>query len=891
MYTNLRYIVFLLLFFYFGNHWSHSQINQLKRISKIDETQPVKTKKSKKKDINNSVIDTSQTDSTKINKEFLEANIKHIAKDYMSNDFENQTATLYNEAELYYQDIELKAGKIIIDYKNSLAYAMGIYDSLGEYIQKPVFKQGSQESVQDSLIYNFVNEKALIYNSRTEQQGIVISGNLTKRENDSTFYINKAKFTTSTKEKPDFYISTSNIKVVPNSKIVGGFSNLVIADVPTPLILPFFYAPITKGRASGFLIPTWGENRNQGYFLQNGGYYFALNDYVDLAVLADIYTNGSWGLRTESSYALRYRFTGNFSFRYESLVNSERGFPDYSKANNFFVRWSHSQSTQANPTSRFSASVNFGSSSFFRNSLNESSSPHYITNTFSSSISYFKKFDGTPFNLNASLTHTQNTNTERIDMNLPSLNFNMDRIYPFAPKFGMKKNPIHNLGVTYTMSAQNRVSTTDDNFGTAKMWDNAQTGVKHDVSMGTNMKFLKFVTVSPNASYRDVWYFKTIEKNWDDDIDEVVTDTINGFDSFREWGANVSASTTFYGTFNFKKGKLQAIRHVVRPSISYNYRPDFSNYYDEYQASLDPEDIREYTRFQNGMYGRPSRGLNNSVGFSLNNTLEAKVAEKEESDGEDNFKKVKLLNNLNFSTNYNMAADSLKWSPLRMTAGTVLLKNKLNVNLNATMDPYAINANGTKINTFNINNGGSLFRLTNAGLSANYSISSKEIGKNKSTSTDKSDNQNNQNNTGPDEFFGKSLTDNRQELNSSKDNKSKVAELYNAEMPWDLRFRYSLNYTNSRGENRISANSVQVSGNLEFSPKWRVGISSGYDFENKGITYTQLRFERDLDSWRFSFNWVPFGDRATYYFFIGIKSSALSDLKYDQRQTPDKRLF
>ena len=891
MYTNLRYIVFLSLFFCFGVNLSHAQFRQLKNIGDSDRTISDKPKKSKKKDINNSVLDTSKTDSTKINKEFLEANIKHIAKDYMSNDFEKQTAELYNEAELYYQDIELKAGKIIIDYKNSLAYATGIFDSLGEYIQRPVFKQGNQESVQDSLIYNFKNEKALIYNSRTEQQGITISGDMTKRENDSTFYINKAKFTTSQKEKPDYYISTSNIKVVPNSKIVGGFSNLVIADVPTPLILPFFYAPITQGRASGFLIPTWGENRNQGFFLQNGGYYFALNDYVDLAVLADLYTNGSWGIRTESSYSLRYKFSGNFSFRYESLVNSERGFPDYSKSTNFFVRWSHSQSTQSNPSARFSASVNFGSSSFFRNSLNESSSPHYITNTFSSSISYFKKFDGTPFNMNASLTHTQNTNTERIDMNLPSFNLNMDRIYPFAPKFGVKKNPIQNLGVTYSMNAQNRVSTTDDDFGTSKMWENAQSGIKHDISMGTNMKFMKFVTISPNASYRDVWYFKTIEKNWDDDINEVVTDTIDGFSTFREWGANVSASTTFYGTFNFKKGNLQAIRHVVRPSISYNYRPDFSKYYDEYQASLDPDDIREYTKFQNGMFGSPSRGLNNSIGFSLNNTLEAKVADKDGKE-EDAFKKVKLLNNLNFSTNYNMAADSLKWSPVRMTAGTVLFHNKLNVNLNATMDPYAINANGSKINTFNINNGGSLFRLTNAGLSANYSISSKEIGKNKTASDGKSNNQNNQVNNGPDEFFGKSLTDNRQVLNGSKDEeKTKVAKLYNTVMPWDLRFRYSLNYINGRGENRISANSVQVSGNLEFSPKWRVGISSGYDFENKGITYTQLRFERDLDSWRFSFNWVPFGDRATYYFFIGIKSAALSDLKYDQRQTPDKRLF
>ncbi len=888
MHTNLKYRVFIFMIFCFGINLSFSQVNQNK-----NNKGTIKNSIDKLKTTNNSELliskqDTIKIDSIKVTKEYLEDNIIHKAKDYMSNDFINQKVVLYDEAELYYQDIELKAGKIIIDYKNNLAFATGIFDSLGNYIQKPQFKQGAQQSEQDSLIYNFKNEKAIIYHSKIEQQGVIITGDMTKRENDSTFYINKARFTTSQKEKPDYYIQTSNIKVVPNSKIVGGLSNLVIADVPTPLFLPFFYAPITKGRSSGFIIPTWGESRNQGYFLQNGGYYFSINDYVDLAVLADIYTNGSWGIRTESSYALKYRFTGNFSFRYENLINSQRGFPNYSKSTNFFVRWSHSQSSQANPNGRFSTSVNFGSSNFFTESLNESSSAYYLTNTFSSSISYYKKFVGTPFNMNVSLTHTQNTNTEKIDMNLPSLQLNMDRIYPFAPKFGAKKNPIQNLGVTYSMNAQNRISTTDEEFGTGEMFKNAKSGIKQDVSMGTNMKLFKYFTISPSASYREIWQFKTIDKNWDKDEEIVVTDTINGFASFREYSASVSASTTFYGMVNFKKGRLQAIRHVVRPSISYSYRPDFSQYYDEYQASLDPDDIREYTRFENGTFGVPSKSLSNSIGFSLNNTLEAKVASKDSSK-DDESKKINLLNNLNFSTSYNMAADSLRWSPLRMNAGTQLLNNKLNINVNATMDPYAINANGTKINTFNINNGGSLFRLTSASLTSNYSIKSSEFGKNKKKSSSK--NKENTERASSDNLFGGSITDNRQQINTKDKDEVKVTKLYKTEMPWDISLRYSLTYSNTIGQNKISANSVQLSGNLEFSPKWRVGISSGYDFENKGITYTQLRFERDLDSWRFTFNWVPFGDRSTYYFFIGVKSSALSDLKYDKRQVPDKRLF
>ena len=890
MYTNLRYLLFLSLFFCFVNQAAFGQKKQNKDsdVNDINRTDSLRILPTT--NLEPIVLDTVKTDSINVTPEYLEDNIIHRSKDYMSNDFINQKATLYDEAELYFQDIVLKAGMIIIDYKNSLATATGIYDTAGVYIQRPHFKQGPQESTQDSLIYNFKNEKAIIYNSKTEQQGMIITGDFAKKENDSTFYINRARFTTSLKEKPDYYVQTNNIKIVPNSKIVGGMSNLVIADVPTPLVLPFFYSPLTSGTASGFIIPVWGQNVNQGYFLQNGGYYFALSDYVDLSILGDIYTNGSWGLRMDSNYALRYKFTGNFSFRYENLINSQKGFPDYSKSTNFFIRWTHSQSSQSSPNSRFSASVNFGSSSFFTESINESSSPFYLTNTFSSSVSYYKKFVGTPFNMNASMTHTQNTNTEAIDMNLPSLVLNMDRVYPFAPKVGSKKNPLQNIGLTYSMNAQNRISTTDDDFGTGRMFNDSRSGIKHDVSMSTNAKALKYVSIAPTVVYRDVWYFKTIDKYWDDDINEVVTDTIDGFDSYREYSAGLSASTTIYGGVEFKGGgKIQALRHVMRPSLSYSYRPDFSQYYDEYQASIDPDDIRDYTRFQGGIYGTPSQGLSSSIGMSLNNTLEAKVAEKD-AEPDDKPRKIKILNNLNFSTSYNMAADSLNWSPLRMTAGTQMLKNKLNVNLNASMDPYALNANGTRINKFNIDNGGSLLRLTNASFTANYSISSKDIGKDKKDSGSSGSVDSGAGSA--DNMFGESLLERNKELNSNKDDKEiKKTKLYKTEMPWDLKVRYSLTYNNSRSQSEITANSVQISGDLEFSPKWRVGVSSGYDFRDMGITYTQLRFERDLDSWRFSFNWVPFGDRATYYFFIGIKSGPLTDLKYDQRKTPDKGLF
>ncbi len=876
MYTNLKHILLVLLFFSVGITNSFSQETKQK------DTLSVKA-------IDTVAKDTVKVDSIKP-KEFLDDIIKKKATDYISNNFITKTTTLYNNAELYYQDIELKAGIIIIDYEKNLAYAKGIVDTAGVYTQRPIFKQANQESIQDSLIYNFKNERAVIYNTTTEQNGITINGALTRRENDSTLYISNAKFTTSLKDKPDYYIGTNIIKVVPGKKVVGGLSQLILAGVPTPAVLPFFYAPLTKERSSsGIKLPTWGENNQQGFFLQNLGYYFAINDYVDLSVLGDIYTNGSWGLRFESNYALRYKFSGSFSLRFENLITSQRGFDDFAQRNNFYLRWSHSQDAKSNPNSRFSSSVNLGSSRYFRESLNEINIGRGITNTFSSSISYYKKFVGTPFNMNMSLTHTQNTNTELIDMNLPSMQVSMDRIYPFAPKNGSKKNPIQNLGLTYSMDLQNRVTTTDDEFFKAGMFDNARSGLRQNVSLSTNIKALNYITLSPSANYSEVSYLKTIARSYDPTLEEgnqVVTDTVNGFDSFRQYSGGISASTTIYGEYTFKKGRLKAIRHTLRPEISFNYTPDFSSFYEEVQQSEDPDDTLEFTRFEGGIFGAPSRGLSSNLTFRLNNVFEAKVMSKDSTETEP--KKITLLNSLNFSSSYNMAADSLKWSPVRMTASTNFFDNKLTVNMNATLDPYALNANNTRINTFNINNGGSLFRLTQASINTSYSLSSDIFSK----KDEKKEGKNNSQNKDPlsDDLLGDNLTTRNSKYDGEQLEK-KTAKLYDSNIPWNISLRHTFGYSNSRRESDISSNSLQFSGDVELSPKWSVGISSGYDFKRKGITPTSLNFERDLDSWRMSFNWVPFGNRTSYYFFIGVKSSIFSDLKYDQRRVPDRRLF
>ncbi len=839
--------------------------------------------------IMNDSIKISSKDSIKKPVEMLESIVQHSADSIIRQDIKNKKITLYKNAKVHYKDIDLTAGYIEIDNNTNIITAKGIKDSIGKYSELPVFKQGSQESTQDTIKFNFKTEKAKIWNLKTDQEGLIIRGEVSKKHNDSVIFIENIKMTSSEKENPDYYIKIKKAKFIKDQKLVAGTSQLVIADVPTPVIIPFIYVPLTKGRTSGFLMPTYGENNNQGYFLQNGGYYLVINDNFDLAILGDIYTNGSWGLRTESGYAVRYKYSGNFDFRYENLTSSLKGLSDYGNTSNFNLRWSHSQDQKASPHSRFSASVNMGSSKYFKQSNNEINNNSFLNNTLSSSVSFYKKFVGTPFNTTVSVTHQQNTNTEQITMSLPSFQLNMDRIYPFVGKGGAKNNAIQKTGLTYAMKGDNNIQTSDEFFLKKEMFDSAKSGIQQDMSLSTNMKLFKYFTLSPNANYKETWYFDQLQKTFDDTKNAVVTDTINRFTSFREYNTALSLSTTFYGMFKFKPGsKIEAIRHVVRPSVSYSYTPDFSFYNKEYtKQTAGVEESVEYSPFENGIFGRPGSGISNSINMSIANNLEAKVRNKDTTNADEKSKKIILLNNLNFSTSYNMAADSLKWSPVGVNAGTNLFNNKLSINANATLDPYAIDVDGKKINTFNFNNGGSLFRLTSAGMSMNYALAGGGDKKEK-TAQEKNKQANNS-----DGIFGENITtSNQQPANEqSADEKVKTTKLFQYSIPWTLNLAYSLNYSNSNRQQEISSNSLMFSGDVELTPKWKVGFSSGYDFKNTGFTYTQLRFSRDLDSWKLNFNWVPFGDRQSYFFFIGIKSAMLSDLKYDKHNQPDKRLF
>jgi lipopolysaccharide assembly outer membrane protein LptD (OstA) len=847
-------------------------------------------------------IDTVQKDSLPEKEPLLLDKIRYKAKDYAKLSQKDHKIYLYNEAEIYYQDTELKAGVIIMDYEKNEVYAGRIKDSTGTYSQIPFFKQGSMEVRPDSIRFNFDTQKALIFNSRSEQQAglgalgsdaMKVYAEITKKENDSVYFLYEGKLTTSKDTiNPDYYIRVRKAKFVPKKKIIAGYSNMYIADVPTPIALPFAYFPLTTGRVAGLLFPTFGNDPTRGYFLQNGGYYLPINDYVDLSITGDVYTNGSYGLRGESQYIKRYKFRGNVNVRYENIINSQKGFDDYSRSTNYNIQWSHSQDTKASPNSMFSASVNFGSSQYFRNSLNQFNVPNTQNNNLSSSISYSKTFPEYPLvNMSLTATHNQNTNTEAVNLTLPTLTTSVERIYPFAKRDGIKKGIIQNINFQYNLRAENRIATTDSLFFTSKMFEGAKVGAQHSIPISTNFKIAKHFSVTVGANYDDVWTLQTYDRKYDQDTRRgVVTDTVSGFDRYGEYNLSASLGTTLYGTFNLGEDKkIQAIRHTMRPSMSYGYTPAFDQYYQDYLDETGDQilsangDIQRYSRFEQTLNGAPGLNKSSAMSFNLANTLEAKVRDKDSTATEP--KKVSLLNAFNLSTDYNFEADSLKLSPLNITGGTSILNNKMSINFSSSLDPYAIDNNGTRIETWNKDNGGSLFRLTRANANVSYSISSTSFGKNKKEEEEEPEDDYIAASGGrTDDLFGRSNSFGDQRGLRQDDNEDPAESTnYGNKLPWDLRLAYTVTYNNSNRQNDITNNSLMFSGNIDLTPMWKVGISSGYDFKNKGFTITQLRFERDLKSFRMNFDWTPFGTYERWYFFIGIKSSLLKDLKWENR--------
>ncbi|WP_167342013.1 putative LPS assembly protein LptD [Nonlabens sp. SY33080] len=903
LYHPLRTLLFFTVFLTALNYsWSQELPSSNTPIPVKEEPKPEEEKELKvnAEDLIKPQDSTKKDSTTTEKKPFLE--YKLVSKASRKRiDRRNNIITLYDNAIIEYGDTKLEAGKIVIDNNTGDVFAYGIVnDSTQAYEQKPVFTQGTNVVEPDSIIFNKDSKKALTYNSRTTQGEFNVFAETTKKVNDSVFYMKRARFTTSSNpDNPEYYFLAQKIKFVPKKKIVTGLVNMWIADVPTPIGLPFAYFPMTEERKSGVIVPSFGNNVNQGYFLQNGGYYFAINDYVDLTVLGDYFTNGSYGFRVESSYAKRYSFNGNFRFSYENQVQSERGFSDFRKSTIYNINWQHSQDPKANPDSRFSASVNLGSSRFYSNSFNQINQAATLNNNFSSSINYSKTFQGEPqVNFNIGVTHSQLVQTGEVTMNLPNFQGSVSRVFPFAPKFGAKKGIIENINLQYNVRAENRITTTDEDFLSDRMFEGAQSGIRHTIPVATNFKVGPF-SVSANANYEETWVFQTTKTTAvinDQGLATTEIDTLSGFDSYRTYRYGASVGTTIYGLWenSNKKGKYQAIRHTIRPNISYSANPSFDQYYDrvltESGQDIFPEE-RFASRFDRTLFGAPGRNFSSSIGIGVQNNLEAKVRERDTTKTEP--RKVQLIKSLNFQTAYNLAGDSLQWSPINMSA-VIPITKKIDLNLNANLDPYALDANNRRVDEFNINNGGSLFRLTNAGARLNFTLSDKDFTRSEDDEEDdlgdeKVENRSLSQGGREDDLFGKPL-DYAENYKNKKQDPEEVnvdEKRYRFKIPWRLNIAYTMTYNNAARQNEINRQSLMVSGDVELSPRWSVGGNTGYDFANNGISFTTLRFNRDLESFRMSFNWTPIGPNQSWFFFIGIKASALSDIKWDQRRQPD----
>ncbi|HSH65803.1 MAG TPA: putative LPS assembly protein LptD, partial [Bacteroidia bacterium] len=724
------------------------------------------------------------TDSVKHAKEdsFLDDKVNYKAEDSTTADMFNKKAYLYNKAEVYYQDMILKAGYIEIDFGKKLVVARGVPDSTGKIVQRPVFEQGPEKFTAGEITYNFETKKGKIKDVITQQGDGYIHGADIKKDTNNMYYVSQGRYTTcDLVDDPHYYLQAKKIKVIPNDKIITGPAELYIADVPTPLVLPFGYFPNKKGRRSGLIMPGYGETDRLGFFLSNGGFYYGGSELFDAAILGDIYSNGGFSTRISSNYNKRYKHSGNVGFNYSHLYTLDAN-PELEHQpvlNDFRLNWSHNQDPRAHPDSRFSANVNLGTSRYGR--YNGNVNTDYLNTTYSSSLNYYKGFTGTPFTVNIGARHSQNVISKAIDIQLPTISATMTRITPFKNNNRIGKRWYDQVGVSADLQATNSISTLDSLlFKTGTLKKKMKNGVSLRVPISTTFNVFKYIRITPSINTVTNLYTQTINKHFNADSGRVQIDTVRAISISNEASASTAVSTMLYGDYFFKTKHLKQIHHVVTPNISFNYRPDYGErqfgYYNTYNDSINRE--FEYSKFEGAVFSGPGSGKIGSVGFSLGNTLEAKI--KNSSDSGDVFKKLTLLDNLSASVSYNAAAKHFKWSQISLNGRTRLF-NKIDMNTSASFDPYVyiLNENDkyVRIERFEIYNG-HLPRFTNASLAISTSLRSKD----KSSTGKKS----------PNVGEAPPPTSLREELQYVNDHPEAYIDF---NIPWNLNISYNAYYT------------------------------------------------------------------------------------------------
>ena len=820
---------------------------------------------------------------------FLDGAIEGKSTDSLVYDVRNKLVYVYNEGDVTYQNSNLKADFMRIDMTDKTVFAYGKPDSLDgkAIVTKPEFSDGSASYQMDTITYNFATEKAKIKGVATQQGDGWLVGGSVKKMPDNTINIQDGMYTTCDEtDHPHFYLAMTKAKVQPGKKVITGPAYLVMEDVPIYFLgIPYGFFPINMGPKSGLLMPSYGEDGTRGFFLRDLGYYITLGDYADLAVRGGFYTLGSWEASAASRYIKRYKYSGSFNIQYSNIKTGEKGEPDYLKQSNFRVQWTHSQDAKANPGSTFSASVNFATSGYNRYSANTLND--ILSTQTNSSISYSKSWTGTPFSLSANMAISQNSSNQSISLTLPTVVFNVSRIYPFKRKEKTGKDRWYEkISMQYTGKMTNSVTTTESEIFTKKTLENMKNGIEHSIPVSASFNVFNYINLSPSFNYNEKWFFKKVEYEWNPMTNKVDTMANEyGFYRLYNYSMSVSASTTVYGMYDFTKKKrdrkIQAIRHVLTPSIGFSYTPDFGDFKYGYYKSLQRDSLgttQTYSPYAQNAYSVPSSGRAMSMNFSLSQNLEMKVLSKRDTSG---VKKIKLIDELRISGSYNFLADSMRLSTIPISFRTTLFGN-FGINLSATLDPYRLTPDGKRINK--------LFfpgRIVSTGWSFGYTFKSRD---------DRSQTAINDITSIPPEYMNP-FYDPYGTMDPVLRRQYMAQTYYDFSLPWNFGFNYTVNYSITtgnyppKGYKKNVTQTVGFNGSLNLTPKMGITFQGGYDIKANRLTTSSVSITRDLHCWQMSFSWIPFGTYRSWSFNIGVKAASLSDLKYDKSQSMYENMY
>lgn len=864
---------------------------------------------------NKAVDDSIMADSiNRASKQGIDAPVTYSANDSLVYDAMTKDAKLYGNSEVKYENMDLKSDKIRMNLDSSLVHATGSPDSteISGIKGRPVFVMGADNYDTDTIAFNFKTKKGLVQNALTKQEDGFLRSKLSKRTATGDVYLAHGRYTTCDKEHPDFYISLSRAKVRPGKDVVFGPAYIVVADVPLPFAIPYGFFPFTKSYSSGFIMPSYGDEQNRGFYLRDGGYYFAISDKMDLKLIGEIYTKGSWGLTATSNYRKRYKYNGSFLFSYQDTRTGDKGMPDYAKQTSFKLQWSHRQDAKANPFMSLSASVNFATSSYERNNLTSMYNPQSLTqSTRTSSVNWSTTFSGIGMTLSSTANLSQNMRDSTISMTLPDLNISISRFYPFRRKHAAgDERWYEKIAMSYTGQFSNSINTKENKLMHSSLIKDWRNGFQHNIPISANFTLFKYINLNPSFNFTDRMYTNKVTKSWNERTQTEVADTTYGFHNVYNWNLSLSASTKIYGFWKPNRklfgDKVQAIRHVITPTVSFSYAPDFSasryGYYQTYQKTDADGNVSlvQYSPYQNELYGVPGRGRTGSISWSFDNNIEMKVKSDKDSTG---FKKISLIDQLGWSMSYNMAAKEKPLSDLTVNLRLKWWKN-YTFNMTGVFASYAYELDDQGkpyVGNRTYWGMGKWGRFQGMSQNISYTLTPEKIKKlfggakdddtkkNKKSDDDEIDTdiESNVDDTMIDAQHGASKDDKGGKADTDGDGYMRFS------MPWSLTFGYGITMSENTDINKFNyktmrypykfTQTLNVSGNLRISDGWNISFSSGYDFDNHKVSMTTASLQRDLHCFNMSCS-VVLAPYASYNFTFRCNASTLTDaLKYDKR--------